>query len=731
MRLLLLHLRDCRILHVSLILLAFNAGAFRIHAQPIINIMPLGDSITRGNNDINFPNGDIPGGYRQELGKRLTQAGVAFDFVGSRIDNAADGMDPHHEGAPGMRTEQILANFSNFTAASPDIVLLMAGTNDILQNIPIPTAIANLNNLIVQITQGAPSRKLYIATILPILQSWPPFNPQYTAAYLNSQANLYNTELRNLVQQQAAQGRNITLVDMNALIMLNDGNPANAFYQPGDSVHPGQGGYDQLGARWYQAINPAPPVEGIPASPNGLTTTVESSSRINLAWSDPSTNETSIQVRRRIGLNGVWETIATLSANTTHYAATGLATGSFTYSFSVRAQNGFGPSDWSAVTSSTLTNEDRAHLKPASASTSFSSEFLPPKANDGLTSTRWASTGVTNHFWSVDLTAAYPLSLIEVVTTQANDVNVEVHRKNFEIRASNDPTFASYAVLGSQGNTALPHKATFSLSVTHSTPFRYVRVAKTDGQSFAIALVRVFGSNPVSTPVAPTQLVASPIDSKYIRLTWNVPSINESGFKLERKVGVGGTYTQVAEIHAARTLYLDHGLEEATNYVYRIRAWNEAGDSTFGNEASVTTANQSAYQIWATSSPAFLELPPAQQSPGADPNADGTSNLLAYAMALDPLVSASLPMIETFTTSPNSSAFKFRRNTQAPDISYQVLVTDDLSSGIWNPVDLINSSAVSLAGTPEVEEVTVPLPAGPGWPRQFVRLKVLRSDPGD
>jgi hypothetical protein len=189
---------------------------------------------------------------------------------------------------------------------------------------------------------------------------------------------------------------------------------------------------------------------------------------------------------------------------------------------------------------------DRANFKPSSASSVFNnlSQYVAAKANDGNITTLWASASAGNQFWQVDLSSGSHIQQIKVVTRQDSDV--ALHRKNFEIRASNDPTFASYSVLASQGSTPLPYQSTFSSDVTNSAPFRYVRVAKTDGASFAIGLVQVKAADFVAPPEAPANLTASAIDSTQIRLSWNVTSSNEAGFKLERKTGAGGTYLQIA-----------------------------------------------------------------------------------------------------------------------------------------------------------------------------------------
>ncbi|WP_246608924.1 discoidin domain-containing protein [Paenibacillus agaridevorans] len=64
-------------------------------------------------------------------------------------------------------------------------------------------------------------------------------------------------------------------------------------------------------------------------------------------------------------------------------------------------------------------------------------------------------------------------------------------RRNFEIRASNDPNFGTYAVLGSVGNT--PYSGhVWSHAVTNTNAFRYIRYARTDTGYTFLSELRVF-----------------------------------------------------------------------------------------------------------------------------------------------------------------------------------------------------------------------------------------------
>lgn len=689
-------------------------------------VMPLGDSITRGSNDINFPFGDIPGGYRKKLQELLTAGNFAFDFVGLRNDNSAPGIDPDHNGVNGHRADQHLSNIGNLLAADPDNVLMMLGTNDIIQSIPPATAAGNLNNLILQFANHDPTCRIYVATILPITE----VRNNISAEVHNANANTYNSLVRDLVQQHITAGRNVTLVDMNALVVLDDPDPAKDFFQPGDGLHPGQAGYDQLGELWFTAITAGgnlvdPPPVGLPAAPSGLGFQVTSSTRINLTWVDNATNETSYEIRRRIGAMGDWETVANLPANTTSAIVTGLNTQSTIYGFSVRAVNGAGTSAWSPSVEAIPISGEKANQKPATA-TASTSGLTPEKAVDGLTSTRWASANLGPHHWTVDLGAEFPINRVELVTPP--NIDVAAQRNNFEVQASNDPSFApsAYVVLGAQGSTPVPQGGTFVADLANPQSYRYVRMAKTDNQSFAIALVRVFANQVFTIPATPLALTAAAVGDKHVRLSWEVPSNNETGFKLERKAGTEGTYTQVATIGAGETRYMDSGLGPSENYIYRLRAWNEVGDSEFGNEASVTTESMTAYDLWVSAYPEFLALPMADRLPDADPNGDGTINLLSYAMGMNPLESGSLPFMDTSSGAP-VGVFKFRRSKVAPDVTYEVLIAEDLVTSTWDVLDLAPALVTNAVGEPNVEIVAVPLPTGAGITKQFVRLKVVQT----
>ena len=281
---------------MGLSVLSFPAGAVELP----VRILPLGDSLTRGNNDIDYPNGDIPGGYRRALDAALGNAGFPHDFIGSRNDNAAPGMDADHEGHPGWRTDQILALGSGALAGQPRAVLLLAGTNDVLQRVPVATALGNIGSIVDTIAATDPAIRVFVGTIPPITMDWPRQGQNIvSAAVLNADADAYNTGLRNLVAAKAAGGARISLVDFNADLVYEDpADPANDFYQPGDGIHPGQAGYDQMAALWFAAL--AASDVFLPAAPSEVNAVALDARHVALSWTADADNHTGFEVERRV-----------------------------------------------------------------------------------------------------------------------------------------------------------------------------------------------------------------------------------------------------------------------------------------------------------------------------------------------------------------------------------------------------------------------------------------------
>jgi lysophospholipase L1-like esterase len=193
-----------------------------------IQVMPLGDSLTDGYN--------IPGGYRIHLASLLEADGVASDFVGS-LQNGPEGLqDDDHEGHSGYRIDEISTLvFDWLRRASPDVVLLMIGTNDVVQGYHLSTAPARLGRLIDLIATTLPNSHVFVASIPPI--GGPP-NAERVEAF--------NDDVPEVVQSRVDEGIDVTYVDVNSVIEPSDLHT--------DYTHLDASGHRKVADEWYRAL---------------------------------------------------------------------------------------------------------------------------------------------------------------------------------------------------------------------------------------------------------------------------------------------------------------------------------------------------------------------------------------------------------------------------------------------------------------------------------------------
>ena len=91
-----------------------------------------------------------------------------------------------------------------------------------------------------------------------------------------------------------------------------------------------------------------------------------------------------------------------------------------------------------------------------------------------------------------------------------------------------------------------------------------------------------------SPPTAATNLTASAVSSSQINLSWTDNASDEVGFRIERSPD-GTAFAEIATVGANVTSYANTGLTAATQYWYRIRAYNNTGASSYAGPTSATT----------------------------------------------------------------------------------------------------------------------------------------------
>ena len=102
------------------------------------------------------------------------------------------------------------------------------------------------------------------------------------------------------------------------------------------------------------------------------------------------------------------------------------------------------------------------------------------------------------------------------------------------------------------------------------------------------ALMQVVPS-PSPTPNAPSSLTATAISTSQINLAWTDNATDETGFKIERCLTSSCTFAPIATVGANVPTYQNTGLTANTSYSYRVRAYNDSGDSEYSNVATATT----------------------------------------------------------------------------------------------------------------------------------------------
>ncbi|MCP4711751.1 MAG: hypothetical protein GY869_24290, partial [Planctomycetes bacterium] len=91
------------------------------------------------------------------------------------------------------------------------------------------------------------------------------------------------------------------------------------------------------------------------------------------------------------------------------------------------------------------------------------------------------------------------------------------------------------------------------------------------------------------TPIAPTGLNLLTISSSQIDLSWVDNSIIESGYRIERRQGQTGLFSEITQVSASIVTYSDPDLESSSEYCYRIFAFNNNGDSDASDVACAAT----------------------------------------------------------------------------------------------------------------------------------------------
>ena len=275
-----------------------------------------------------------------------------------------------------------------------------------------------------------------------------------------------------------------------------------------------------------------------PVAPAGLSAVPAGAGQVNLAWTDKSSDETGFKIERRVG-TGAWGGVATTAADAVSYSDTGLSPAT-TYTYQVRAVKG---------------SMESANAGPVNATTAPAA----PTAPSGLTASVVGSSRI-NLGWS---------------DNSSNETGFKIER---QVGGG-----AWVSLVTTATNTVSYADTGLSPATTYTYRLRAVRDAVDSATAGPVS-----ATTQSAVPAAPSGLTATAKKATQVTLAWADNSNNESGFKIERRLGLGA-WSQVGIAAANATTCVDGSVTGGRSYGYRLRATNAAGDSDFTGEAKVST----------------------------------------------------------------------------------------------------------------------------------------------
>jgi RHS repeat-associated protein len=466
----------------------------------------------------------------------------------------------------------------------------------------------------------------------------------------------------------------------------------------------------------------------VPASPTDLSATVVSSTRVDLSWTDNSSDEANFVVERATG-TGPFATLATLGANVTSYSNTTVGAG-ITYSFRVKAKTSTGNSIYTSTVTvttpatppaapsgltATVISSTQVNLAWTDNSTN-ETEFVVERS-DGTGFVALASIGANTTSYS-DTTAISPTAYsyrVKAVNSgssspYSNSVTLLAGPSNLSATvisstrvdlawADNSTDEANFVVERATGTGSFATLATLGANVTSysnttataGTTYSYRVKAKT---STASSLY----TNPVTVttipnaPSAPTNLTATGISSTQIDLSWTDSATNESGFVVERLDGA--SYVEIATVGANTSSYSDATATSATSSSYRVKAVNGGGSSAYSNIAIVPAAPTNFSATVMSSTKVLLEWTDnsSNESNFVVERATGTG---AYAVVAT--LAANVTNYTNTTSAGTTYNYRVRAKTSTGNSVNTVPVT--VTTPATSPVAPTNTRAAALSAT--------------------------------
>jgi hypothetical protein len=214
-------------------------------------------------------------------------------------------------------------------------------------------------------------------------------------------------------------------------------------------------------------------------------------------------------------------------------------------------------------------------------------------------------------------------------------------------------------------------------------------------------------------PAAPTGVTAT-AGSGQVSLGWTASS-GATSYSVRRSTTTGTGYTLLAS-GLNTTSYTDTNVTAGTTYYYVVTASKSspAAESGYSTEVSATPGSSAtALQTWRQANFGTTSNT-GNAANTADPDADGQSNLLEYALGTNPNTSGALPV--SVARSGNVLTLSFSRIADAT-LVYKIEASNDLTS--WTTAHTYTEPFPGAGTTTYTDNVQLT-----AQPRRFLRLVV-------
>jgi len=185
-------------------------------------------------------------------------------------------------------------------------------------------------------------------------------------------------------------------------------------------------------------------------------------------------------------------------------------------------------------------------------------------------------------------TPAAPSSTNAVVVSNSRiDVSWQDNSSNesgFEVHRSTTGASGSFALLiGVSANVTAYGNTGLASSTQYCYKVRAFRITSSNTSYSAFSAAACATTLPPPAPAAPSGTDAKPSSSTAVEVSWVDNSTTESGFRVERSLDGGSTWTNAGTVGSNVASFQDPGRSSEQQICYRVSAFNAGGDSPPSN----------------------------------------------------------------------------------------------------------------------------------------------------